>query len=117
MDDAAGEGGASPNNKVAVAVMSVLVVSSSSVSSLSVARFVFLLAGSTISNVSNNASADDDDTLDEELRLDDLLDFFLDLEDLVVVDVPDFTSLRRYAIFLSLVKDFSRGWVGRIVAG
>ena len=110
MDDAAGEGGASPNNKVAVAVMSVVVVSSSSVSSLCAARFVFLLAGSNISNVSNtDASADDDDALDEELRLDDLLDFFLDLEDLVVVDVPAFTSLRRYAIFLSLFQDFSRG--------
>ena len=105
MDDAAGEGGASPNNKVAVAAMSVVVVSSSSVSSLSVPRFVFLLAGSNISNVSNTGVSADDDALDEELRLDDLLDFFLDLEDLVAVDVPGaFTSLRRYAIFLSLSK-------------
>lgn len=102
MDEAAGEGGASANNKAVVAVMSVVVVvSSSSVSSLCVARFVFLLAGSpTISNGSNTDVSDD---LDEELRLDDLFDFFLDLEDLAVVDVPVF-SLRRYAIFLSLLR-------------
>ena len=101
MDEAAGEGGASANNKADVAVMSVVVVSSSSVSSLCVARFVFLLAGSpTISNGSNTDVSDD---LDEELRLDDLLDLFLDLEDLAVVDVPVF-SLRRYAIFLSLSR-------------